>query len=83
MLSREVNRKAPPRMAAPPVLFHIHATPAKPLVRCHGREFKDAIAEIFRRRCSAAGALASTVHEEEAQKEMSGPRFNLRVGLFG
>jgi len=49
----------------------------------HGREFKDAVVEVFAAKCSTAGALASTVHEEEAQKEMSGPRFNLRVGLFG
>ena len=31
----------------------------------------------------AAGAVASTVHEEEAQEEMSGPRLSLGVGLIG
>jgi len=45
-------------VAAPPKQEQI-----RPLVD-HGREFKDAVAEVFRRRRLAAGALASTVRTE-------------------
>jgi len=53
----------------------------RPLVE-QGREFKRRYCRGLRRQRATAGALASTVHEEEAPEEMSGPRLNLRVGLF-
>ena len=52
----------------------------RPLVE-QGREFKDAVAEVFAANAQLLALWRRTVHEKEAEKEMSGPRLSPRVGL--